>query len=75
MSIPGWLAQQRAQACGRCAEKAGCAQSLRILQDDPGCPRGVLLSRLDAIAARARPEGAQKLSGCCDAVASGWGTE
>jgi hypothetical protein len=68
MSIPGWLVQDRAQACGRCAEKAGCAQSLRILQDDPECPRGTLLSRLHAIAARAWPEGVDRLSGCCDPV-------
>lgn len=75
MSIPGWLAQERAQTCARCQDKSMCPRALFILLEDPRCPRGVLPVAAQAIAARAWPDAAEKVSGCCDPVASGWGSE
>ena len=66
--IPGWLAQQRAQTCAKCPDKGACPRGVFILESDPQCPRGTLPNALDAIAARAWPEGVEPISGCCDPI-------
>jgi hypothetical protein len=70
-SPPNWLAQQRAQTCARCEDKRTCPRALYILESDPQCPRGLLPNVLDAIAARAWPEGVDAVSGCCDPILVG----
>ena len=64
--IPAWLANQRDKTCATCPQVAGCDVSIRILEDAPPCPRGVLPSKANAIAERAWPSGVDRLSGCCD---------
>lgn len=75
MKTPGWLAQQRAETCAKCPDKSTCCRAIYILTPTPQCPRGLLKNTVDAIAARAWPENAEKVSGCCDPVASGFGSE
>jgi hypothetical protein len=40
----------------------------QILSEAPTCPLDKLASRSDEIAAKAWPEGAQQISGCCDSA-------
>jgi len=71
--IPNWLAQDRQRICSECLQKADCKAKFLMLHDDMQCQEGRQLTKDDAIAARAWPQGADRISGCCDPIGAGWG--
>lgn len=66
--IPSWIVDKRVQVCGACQEQSGCSVKFDLATEAPACPLNGLPSRADEIAARAWPEGAQQISGCCDSA-------
>lgn len=66
--IPRWLLEQRRKTCAACSEREGCGHIPSIFHCETGCPLGRHKPAQEAIAARAWPEGAERLSGCCDRV-------
>jgi hypothetical protein len=66
--IPQWMADKRSAVCLACDQYGGCPGRWTILQDRPACPLGKLPSKDDEIAARAWPDGAEQVSGCCDSA-------
>jgi hypothetical protein len=71
--IPQWLAQDRQRICQACAKQSSCPAKFTIPQDLTDCPDKRHPSKADAIAARAWPQGAERISGCCDPIGAGWG--
>lgn len=66
--IPQWVADKRSGVCLNCDQYAGCSGRWDILAEAPNCPLGKLPSVGDEIAARAWPDGADPVSGCCDSA-------
>jgi len=66
--IPRWLVDKRTAICLSCHQRTGCVARYQILSEAPTCPLNKLASRSDEIAAKAWPEGAQQISGCCDSA-------
>ena len=67
--IESWIVQSRRKTCLRCerlpkCDAAGIIHS--IFREQSACPLRLHPTRLDAVAARAWPGGAQPISGCCD---------
>jgi hypothetical protein len=71
--IPNWLVQNRQRICAECSQKTECKAKFLMLYEEMNCPLGKQLSKCDAIAARAWPQGAERISGCCDPIGNGWG--
>lgn len=66
--IASWLVDKRVQTCAACQEQSGCVAKFDVATEAPACPLNRLPSKVDEIAARAWPEGAQQVSGCCDSA-------
>lgn len=66
--IPRWLANARHETCVKCGDKSTCTVQYDMLRPAPKCPLGKLPSLDDAIAERAWPSSAPKVSGCCDSA-------
>lgn len=66
--MPRWIVDKRAKVCISCAQQIGCQGKYSILSETPVCPLGLLASTANEIAAKAWPEGAQQVSGCCDSA-------
>ena len=58
----------RQQTCAACPEQPTCRAKFRMLEDDMQCPQGRQRTKADLIAARAWPEGVDRISGCCDPI-------
>jgi hypothetical protein len=66
--IPRWILDKRLKTCLACEQQATCTARFEILAEAPRCPLGRLASRADEVAAKAWPESAQQVSGCCDSA-------
>jgi hypothetical protein len=66
--IPRWLVNDRQRTCSACAKRTECRAIPSILAERTLCPLGRHLPAQEAIAARAWPEGVERISGCCDRV-------
>lgn len=68
MSIPSWLVDKRLSVCAQCERTTECNARFEILEDAPECPIKRLATRDEEVAAKAWPEGAESVSGCCDSA-------
>ena len=66
--IPRGLIDKRTAICLSCYQRTGCVARFQILSEAPTCPLNKLPSKADEIAAKAWPEGAPQVSGCCDSA-------
>ena len=64
-----WISEKRRRVCVICPRLAACHAAgiiHSIFAPETACPEGKHLSRAAQIAARAWPDGADTISGCCD---------
>lgn len=66
--IPRWIVDKRAAICVKCERTATCKARFEIANPAPRCPLARLPTQHEEIQARAWPEGAQPVSGCCDSA-------
>jgi hypothetical protein len=66
--IPRWLVDKRTRICLVCDEQTLCTARWRLLHAAPDCPLKRLPSLSAEVAAKAWPEGAEPVSGCCDSA-------
>jgi hypothetical protein len=66
--IAGWIVDKRAAICAKCERGQNCGARFGIANAAPPCPLKLLPTEQEEIAARAWPEGAQPVSGCCDSA-------
>ena len=66
--IPRWIVDKRISICLSCEQATTCTARFEILNEAPMCPLKRIASKADEIAARAWPDGAQQISGCCDSA-------
>jgi len=72
MSVEGWIVKARLATCLKCRHRAECEKTAgriaSLTAEVTTCPMGWHPSRDEAVAARAWPETAPKVSGCCDRI-------
>ncbi len=66
--MPRWIVDKRLRTCAKCEHTATCAVRFQIANPAPECPLKLLPTEQEEIQARAWPEGAQPVSGCCDSA-------
>jgi len=70
MSVEGWIVKARLTTCLKCSLRAECEKTTgriaSLLSEVTTCPKKLHPGRNEAVAARAWPESAPKVSGCCD---------
>ena len=66
--IPRWIVDKRVKTCLACERQTTCTARFDIATEAPQCPLKRLATRDEEVAARAWPEGAQQVSGCCDSA-------
>jgi hypothetical protein len=66
--IPRWLVDKRMQICAQCERATECKGKFEALNEAPNCPLKKLATRDDEVAARAWPDAAEVVSGCCDSA-------
>lgn len=72
--IPRWLANKRHETCVRCELMRTCCDKSTLLDEVPFCSLSKLHPLSDELRwAQAWPDSVPRASGCCDAVADGYG--
>lgn len=68
MMIARWIVDKRIKTCLGCERQTTCTARFDIAAEAPKCPLERLPTRDEEIQARAWPEGARQISGCCDSA-------
>lgn len=66
--IARWIVDKRIKTCLACERQTTCTARFDIAAEAPQCPLKRLATRDEEVAAKAWPEGAQQVSGCCDSA-------
>lgn len=67
--IPRWIAQKRKETCAHCEIVKICPDKMTLLNEVPFCSLSKLHSVEDELRwAKAWPETAPRVSGCCDSA-------